>query len=301
MEVTNADRVVFPDDGITKGDVCSYYARVAERMQPFLSRRPLTVERYPKGLTGSGFMQKNAPAHYPTDLVGRHRVAKAGGGTTVYPFIESEEGIAFFANLGVLTFHMTPVTVDDMLHPDWIIWDLDPPAGQVELVRKAAHVLRALLEQFEIPTVVMASGSKGYHLRTPVGGSVGYDVASAVARGTAALAAEANPELMTLAFRKADRGNRVFVDWLRNAPLATSVVPWSLRARAGAPVAVPLAWDEVDTVEPDEIGMAAIEQRFEADPWQAAQPLDLTQPSKAVEAAVADAGIDLEPFDRFRS
>ena len=301
MELTNADRVIFPTDGITKGDVFAYYARVADRMQPFLARRPLTVERYPKGLNGKGFMQKNAPSHSPDDLVGKYRAAREGGGTTTYPVIESAEGIAFFANLGVITFHVPPATVDDMLHPDWIIWDLDPPAGQVELVRRAAHVLRALLEQFGIPTVVMTSGSKGYHLRARLSGSVGYDVASSVARGTAALAASAYPELMTLAFRKAERGNRVFVDWLRNAPLSTSVVPWSLRARPGAPVAVPLSWEEIDSVEPDQYRLLSIEQRMESDPWQASQPLDLAQQHIAVAAGVADAGIELEPFDRFRS
>ncbi|MFW2340572.1 MAG: non-homologous end-joining DNA ligase [Acidimicrobiia bacterium] len=301
MDVTNADRVVFPDDAITKGEVFSYYAKVAPRMEPFLARRPLTVERYPKGLDSRGFMQKNAPEHYPADLIGRHLVSRGDGGVTTYPYIESAEGIAFFANLGVVTFHVPPATVDDMLHPDWIIWDLDPPEGRVELVRGAAHALRELLEQFGIPTVVMTSGSKGYHLRTPLTRAVGHDVAAAVARGTAALAAAAHPELMTLAFRKAERGDRVFVDWLRNAPLSTSVVPWSLRARTGAPAAVPLAWDEVNTVDPDQIGLRSVEKRFEADPWVALEPLDLTVPSEAVSEAVVAAGIRLEPVDRFRA
>ncbi len=301
MDVTSADRVVFPDDAITKGDVFSYYAKVAQRMQPFLARRPLTVERYPKGLGSRGFMQKNAPEHYPAELIGRHLVSRGDGGVTTYPYIASVEGIAFFANLGVLTFHVPPATVDDMLNPDWIIWDLDPPEGRVELVRGAAHALRELLEHFGIPTVVMTSGSKGYHLRTPLTRAVDHDVAAAVARGTAALAAAAHPELMTLAFRKAERGDRVFVDWLRNAPLSTSVVPWSLRARTGAPVAMPLAWDEVNGIAPNQYGLRSIEERLAINPWALLEPLDLTGPSEAVSAAVAEAGIELEPFDRFRS
>lgn len=300
MDLTNADRVVFPDDGITKGDVFDYYGTVAGRLVPFLARRALTVERYPKGIGGGGFMQKNAAAHFP-DGIGRFEVPKEGGGTTTYPVVDSEEGIAYFANLGVITFHVPPVTIDEMDHPDWVIWDLDPPEGRVDLVRDAARALRAVLERFDIPTVLMTSGSKGYHLRARLDRDSEWGVVANAARGVAALAAEAHPDLMTLAFRKAERGDRVFVDWLRNAPLATSVAPWSLRARPGAPVAVPLVWEEIDTIAPDGIGLHAIEKRLEADPWAALEPIGLAATAHLVDRALDEAGIHLEPFDRFRS
>ncbi len=165
MEVSNPDRVVFPEDGITKGDVVDYYVRVADRMLPFIEGRLLSVERFPRGIEGQGFMQKNVPDHAPEELIGRHEVPKEGGGTTVYPMVDSVEGIAFFANLGVITFHVPPVRAEDEEHPDWVIWDLDPPADSVELVREAAREMRAVLETFGIETVLMTSGSKGYHLR----------------------------------------------------------------------------------------------------------------------------------------
>ena len=109
MEVSNPDRVVYPDDGITKGEVVDHYATVADRMLPFIEGRLLSVERFPRGIGGQGFMQKNVPDHAPEELIGRHEVPKEGGGTTVYPMVDSAEGVAFFANLGVITFHVPPV------------------------------------------------------------------------------------------------------------------------------------------------------------------------------------------------
>lgn len=301
VEVTNADRVVFPDDGITKGEVVDYYATVGDKMLPFLEGRALTVERFPRGIGGPGFMQKNAPDHYPEDLLGRHEVPKEDGGTTVYPVVDSVDGIAYFANLGVITFHIPPVRTDDELHPDWAIWDLDPPPGRAELVREAAVVMRSVLEDHGIPTMPMTSGSKGYHLRCRLDAKLAIDDVTFVARGVSAAAAAANEELLTVAFRKADRGDRVFVDWMRNTTRSTSVAPWSLRARAGAPVATPLSWDELGSVDPDEVHLADIEGRLSSDPWAAQEAIDLTPAVETVTRSLGDAGIELEPFDRFRS
>lgn len=301
VEVSNADRVVFPDEGITKGDVVSYYETVAGRMLPFVAGRALTVERYPKGTGGKGFMQKNAPEHFDDDLIARHEVPKEGGGTTVYPVLRTVEAIAEFANLGVITFHVPPSTADDENHPDWAIWDLDPPKGEFELVREAAVKMREVLDGFGVDTVLMTSGSNGYHLRARLDGSTDSGTAARVARGTAALAAAAYPDEMTLAFRKADRGERVFVDWLRNSPYSTSVVPWSLRARPGAPVATPISWDELDDVDPDGFVLAEALERLDTDPWGDPPEQGLEPIAEVVDGALSDAGIELEPFDRFRS
>ncbi len=301
MEVSHPDRVVYPDDGITKGDVVAYYERVADRMLPFIEGRPLSVERFPRGVGGQGFMQKNVPDHAPEDLIGRYEVPKEGGGTTTYPLVDSAEGILFFANLGVITFHVPPVRADDESHADWAIWDLDPPADRVELVREAAREMRSILDAFGIPTVLLTSGSKGYHLRARLEPVFDIDAVTLVARGTAALAAAANEDLMTLAFRKADRGDRVFVDWMRNTSRSTSVVPWSLRPRSGAPVAAPLGWDELDVIEPDGVRLGSIGDRSRKRPWSRAKPVDLTPVVDKVQSALDQADIELEPFDRFRS
>lgn len=301
MEVSHADRVIFPDDGITKRDVVDYYDRVAERMFPFVERRALTVQRFPKGIGGQGFMQKNAPDHFPDDLFDRHEAPKEGGGTTLYPVVRDEAAMPYLANQGVITFHIPPVTVDDVRHPDWAVWDLDPPEGRLEPVREAAGMLRSLLETYGIPTAVMTSGSKGYHLRARLRARSDGEVVADIARGIAALAAEANPDLLTLAFLKRERGDRVFIDWLRNHSYSTAVAPWSLRARPGAPVAAPLAWNEVDQIEPDGIHLHDVEARLDLDPWSGLEPVDLEGVADRVETDLEEAGITLEPFDRFRS
>ena len=301
MQVSNADRVVFPDDGITKGEVVAYYESVAPKMLPFVAGRALTVERFPRGTGAQGFMQKNAPDHFGDELIDRHEASKENGGTTVYPVVNKPEAIAAFANLGVITFHAPPSTVDDEWHPDWAIWDLDPPAGEFELVREGAKLMREVLEGFGVSPVLMTSGSNGYHLRLRIVPEVDGDIVARITRGTSALAVEAHPEKLTLAFRKADRGGRVFVDWLRNAPYSTSVVPWSLRARAGAPVAVPISWDELVDVDPNGIKFADVTDRFDLDPWQDIVTHDIGPVADQVDEALDKAGIELEPFDRFRS
>jgi bifunctional non-homologous end joining protein LigD len=121
-----------------------------------------------------------------------------------------------------------------------------------------------------------------------------------LARGVAAIAEAANPGLLTLAFRKAERGERVFVDWLRNAPYSTSVAPWSLRARTGAPVAAPIGWDDLQSVSPDGMRIPDVAER-DRDVWEGHDPVDMSSRVEAVASALEDAGISLEPFDRFRS
>ncbi|HEX6220976.1 MAG TPA: ATP-dependent DNA ligase [Acidimicrobiia bacterium] len=301
MDVSNAERIVFPDDGITKGDVVSYYESAADRMMPFVAQRALTVERFPKGTGSKGFMQKNAPDHFSDDLIDRHEVPKEDGGTTVYPVVKGAETIPAFANLGVITFHVPPTKVSDEERSDWIIWDLDPSSGDFDTARNAAHELRGVLERFEIDTVLMTSGSNGYHLRARLDPPLPSGETALIARGTAALGVAAHPESMTLAFRKNERGDRVFVDWLRNAPYSTSVVPWSLRARSGAPVAVPIGWEEVDDIDPNGVRLEEVSQRFGVDPWSEHRALDLVGKAEQVQSALDDAEIDIEPFDRFRS
>ena len=300
MEVSSAERVVYPEDGITKGEVVAYYEAVSEAMWPYLEDRAITVERYPKGIGEKGFMQKNAPSHFKEDLVSRHRVPKDGG-ITEYPVLAGRHAVPAFANLGVITFHVPPSTVTNPTEPDWVIWDLDPEPGTPELVKEAARQLRSILEAFGIASFLMTSGSNGYHLRARSDASLDSHEIANLARGVAALAAAAHPDLMTLEFKKVERKGRVFVDWLRNAPYSTSVVPWSLRARAGAPVATPLGWEELGAVDPDGIRLTDALDRLGYDPMQNASELDFRPIAERVAGAVDEAGIVLEPFDRFRS
>ena len=299
MTITNPDRVLFPESGLTKADVGSYYGAVADRMLPYLSDRPLTVERYPKGIDEKGFMQKNRPSHAP-DSVGAIVMDKKDG-FTEYPVVDDGDGLQFFANLSAITFHVPTGTVGDALHPDWVIWDLDPPEGSDEFVAAAATTMREFLESFDIPTQLMATGSKGFHLRAPIERNLEADRVNELARGVSALAAAAHPDQLTLAFKKADRDGKVFVDWMRNTPRATSVVPYSLRPKEHAPVAAPLAWDELSR-GPGGVILQSIDDRLsQPDPWQDGIRLDLQPIAPRVQSVLEDAGITLEPFDRFRS
>lgn len=300
MTITNPDRVLFPESGHTKADVANYYEAVADRMLPHLEDRPLTVERYPKGIGANGFMQKNRPGHAPA-FVGAVEMDKKGG-VTEHPVVNSRDGLEFFANLSAITYHVPTVTVADPRHPDWVIWDLDPPEGADGLVMAAAAAMRSFLEDLGIPTLLMSTGSKGFHLRTPIERNLDAGRVDRVARGTATLATAVHPDLLTMAFKKVDREGKVFVDWMRNMPRATSVVPYSLRAREPAPVAAPLAWDELTELGPAGVTLVSIEDRLSVpDPWEGAVPLDLEPVTAMVDTVLDDAGISLEPFDRFRS
>ena len=186
--------------------------------------------------------------------------------STVYPVIDSPDGLTFFANLGAITFHVPTVTTDRGEQPDWVVWDLDPPPGRTGLVRQAAEKMRALLDVLAVPTLLMASGSNGYHLRCRLDGSAGADAVARLARGTAELAASMHSELMTVESRKTRRAGRVFVDWLRNTPHATTVAPWSLRPRRGAPVACPIPWEDLWSVAPDGIYLGDVARL--SNPWR---------------------------------
>lgn len=300
MTITNPDRVLFPETGLTKADVADYYDDVADRMLPYLSGRPLTVERYPRGIGAKGFMQKNRPSHAPS-FVGAVELDKKDG-VTVYPVVDDRDGLAFFANLSAITFHVPTVTVTDGWHPDWVIWDLDPPAGGDDVVTAATATMRSFLDGFGVETLLMATGSKGFHLRAPIERTLDSAQVDRLARGAAVLAVEAHPDQLTTAFKKADRGGRVFVDWLRNMPRATSVAPYSLRPGVEAPVAVPLVWDELTHLGPTGVTLRSIEDRLSGpDPWGDVPRLDLSPIAERIETALDDAGIILEPFDRFRN
>jgi bifunctional non-homologous end joining protein LigD len=301
VTVSNADRVVFPEDGLTKGDVAAYYETVSDVLLCFVADRALTVERYPRGIGDEGFMQKNAPEHLTAETIGRHEVPKDGGGTTVYPVVRDREGILAFANLGVITFHVPPSTIEDPDHPDWVIWDIDPPAGRFDLARAAALALQETLDSFDVTTGLMTSGSNGYHLRSRLDGSVKAETVAGLARALAALAAHDHPSLLTLAFRKSEREGRVFVDWLRNAPYSTSVSPWSLRPRPGAPVAMPIGWAEIDAIDPNTVRLRDAPARLEAQPWAGLERLEMGVLAQPVEEALRKNEIVLQPFDRFRS
>lgn len=315
VEVSNADRVVFPQAGITKGAVVRYYERLAPRILPHVAGRPLSIRRYPKGVAAPGFFQKNVPAHYPESIArievprSRNATKKHGGrgsqaNVTLYPLVNAPEHLAYLANQGALELHVPTARASDLLHPDRIVIDLDPPSGAVQLVRRAALRIRDALAAHSLPTIPLATGSKGYHLIAAIQPRVEASRLALTLHKFATLLAAEHPDELTLAYRVALRGGRVFIDWLRNVPLASVVAPYSLRARDDASVATPLAWSEFESVAPDGFGLADCDRLLDRpDPLAelCATPCDATTFVFNVEAAFERSGLQLESFDRFRS
>jgi bifunctional non-homologous end joining protein LigD len=314
MEVSNADRVVFPEIGGTKGDVVAYYERVSERMLPHLAGRPLSMLRYPKGLSGAGFFQKNVPASYPASIERfavprssvaskRHKDPEARArNVTVYPIVREAEHVPYLANQNAIELHVPTARASSLFHPDRVILDLDPPPGATALVRRAAWIVRDALAERGLATVPLATGSKGYHLVAAIQPSVESDVLGRALQMFSTLLCAAHPDVLTLVFRVASRGERVFLDWLRNHPLATAVAPYSLRAKPRATVAAPLAWDELEALAPDAFTIDDVDRLLDRpDLVLSLAPVNAEPFVAAVSAEFDRSGLELESFDRFRS
>ncbi len=316
MEVSNPGRVVFPEIGRTKADVVAYYERIAPKALQHLAGRPLSIRRYPRGLAAPGFFQKNVPPHYPDSIerfeVPRSRAASKkhpakGGGdrdVTLYPVLHRPEDIPYLANQGAIELHVPTSRAGDLFHPDRIVVDLDPPPGPFARVRRAAYVVRDALAARGLASVPIATGSRGYHLVSPIRPSASGDAIAVALQKFAALLAARHPEELTVVFRVALRGERVFVDWLRNNPMATVIAPYSLRARPRATVATPLAWSEVETTDPDAFAIGDLDRlldRPDSLAELASAPGDADRFVAGVDAAFESSGLVLETFDRFRS
>ncbi len=265
---SSLDRVVFPDDGLTKGDVLGYYADVAELLVPELRGRPLTIERYTKGLAGGGFFQKHWQKHYPPWI---DHVELQGKTTVTYPIADTAAALVYFANQGAIALHVTTSRKDALLHPDLLVFDLDPPEGGFELVRRAARILHELLDGLGLPAFVKTTGSKGLHVVTPLDGHDGYDGVHAFCARVSARLCREHEALFTTEFYKKDRHGKLFLDTMRNGYGATVVAPWSLRGRRGAPVSAPIEWSELDdpALAADGFRLRDVRARLDArgDPW----------------------------------
>jgi bifunctional non-homologous end joining protein LigD len=315
IEVSNADRIVFPEVGRTKGDVVAYYERVASRALPYVEDRPLSMRRYPKGIAAPGFFQKNVPGHYP-ESIGRFEVPRSRAAAkkrphdkdkddvTVYPVLREAEHLPYLANQGAIELHVPTARVSNFERPDRFILDLDPPPGALDQVRRAARAARDVLARHGLATVPVATGSKGYHLVASILPTVEIHALALAAQKVATLLSAEHPDDLTTVFRIAGRGSRVFIDWLRNLPMATAVAPFSLRAKPRASVAVPLGWGELDSTSPDAFTIADVDRILDRpDPLAdlARSPIDAGPFVEAVEIAFDRSGLQLETFDRFRS
>ena len=255
FSLTNRDKVLFPDDGITKGDLIEYYAAVAPKMLPHVKNRPLTMQRFPDGIKAEGIMHKNIPTYFP-DWIARSEQPKKGG-TVTYVLANDAATLAYLAQQGSITQHVWLRTHQKPNEPDMMIVDLDPTTEDFSEVRDAALMFRSLFEDLGLVPFVKATGSRGLHVAAPIRPSVSFEVVHEVAARIAQRAIDAHPDLLTMEFYKAKRGSRIFADVHRNGFGATAVAPYSVRPLKGAPVAVPLDWKEVEDkrLKPDGFSM----------------------------------------------
>jgi len=242
--ITHPDKVLFPADGITKGELAAYYDAMAQVMLPHLRGRPVTMERYPAGIHGQGFWQKDVSKGFPSWLK-RVTVPKKGG-VVNHPIVSDRRSLEWITNQNTITHHVWVSRVPRLTFPDVCVFDLDPSIDDVAAVRRAALELRDLLEELGLPTWIKTSGSKGFHIVTPIDGKTPAAEVARFASTVGQLFVSRAPDRLTQEFSKADRGERIYVDTGRNAPGATFAAAYTVRARDGAPVSAPCTWDEIE-------------------------------------------------------
>jgi bifunctional non-homologous end joining protein LigD len=247
--ITHPEKVLFPDDGITKGELASYYEAIAPVMLPHIRQRPVTMERYPAGIGEEGFMHKDVSRGFPAWLE-RIEVPKKGG-TVHYALVNDTRSLQWIANQNCITPHVWTSRAPDLYHPDVCVFDLDPSRDEPQVLRGAALLLRDLLQELGVACWVKTSGSKGFHIVVPLDGKADFDVVGRFAHEVGARLVERDPDHLTQEFSKADRRGRILIDTGRNAPGATFAAAYAVRPRAGAPVSAPCTWKEVEEgIEP---------------------------------------------------
>ncbi|MFW5972602.1 MAG: non-homologous end-joining DNA ligase [Bacteroidota bacterium] len=269
VETSNEDRILFPDADLTKGELIDHYEAVGSVMVPHVKDRPLSMKRFPEGIEKDGFFQQKSESYFP-DWIERVEVAKEDGRIT-HAMANKTATLVYLAQLGTITPHVWLSRVDDLQKPDQIIFDLDPPeGGDFGDVRTAARNVRDYLEEHDLKTYVMTTGSKGLHVRAPIRRDHTFDEVRNRLREMAADLAECYPDALTVEHRKNKRAGRVYLDILRVAYGQTAVPPYAVRARKDAPVATPLEWSELDDVGSASFTIRDIAKRLDevGDPWE---------------------------------
>jgi bifunctional non-homologous end joining protein LigD len=262
--ITHPEKVLFPDDGISKGELAAYYEAVAPLMLPHLQGRPVTMERYPSGIGHEGFWQKSVSRGFPPWLQ-RVDVPKKEG-VVHHPLATDARSLLWMANQNAVTLHVWPSRVPDLTHPDVCVFDLDPAADDPATARAATLEVRGLLAELGLRCWVKTTGSKGFHVVVPLDGAATFDEVAAFAHRAGALLVKRHPDRLTQEFLKVDRAGRVLVDTGRNGWSATFAAAYTVRARPGAPVSAPCTWEEVEhgEVEPRSFTLRSMGRRLDA-------------------------------------
>jgi bifunctional non-homologous end joining protein LigD len=243
--ITHPEKVLFPDDGITKGELAAYYEAIAPLMLPHIRARPITMERYPAGIGKKGFIQKDVSKGFPAWLE-RVEVPKKDG-TVHHPIVSDVRSLLWITNQNCITPHVWTSRAPNLYRPDICVFDLDPSRDdEPDVLRAAALLLRDLLDEVGLPSWVKTSGSKGFHIVVPLDGKTGTGEVAGFAHRIGTILVERDPRRLTQEFSKADRGGRILVDTGRNGYSATFAAAYAVRPKPGAPVSAPCTWEEVE-------------------------------------------------------
>jgi bifunctional non-homologous end joining protein LigD len=270
IAVSHPDKLLYPDDRITKADVVGYYRDVADVMVPHLRGRPLTMRRFPDGIDANGFFQQQAAGHFPNWIHVVDIPQRSGDGTVRHVVCDDAETLVYLANQAVLEFHVWLSTIDNIDQPDRLVIDLDPPDGiRIGELRDAVRRTSDQLADAGLVPFLQTTGGRGFHVAAPLAATTSFDEVRACTRALADQLTRAHPDRFTTEQRKNKRGHRIFLDTNRNAYGQTAVAPYSLRARPGAPAATPIDPDELSRVTPQKYRLGNLRRRLasKADPW----------------------------------
>jgi bifunctional non-homologous end joining protein LigD len=264
VRLSNLKKVFWPDDGYTKADLIGYYETVAPLMLTYLRDRPIVLTRFPDGIKGKSFFQKDAPVFVPDWVRTETVYSKDSERDIKYFVLDDVESLRYVANMGTIPIHMWSARSGSLEQPDWLVLDLDPKGAPFSDVIRVALTLRKILEELELPSHPKTSGATGLHILIPMGRRYTHAESKTFARLLATLVQHELPEISTLARPLHARGGKVYVDWGQNGHGNTIVAPYSLRPLPGAPASCPLRWSEVNAkLDPARFNLKTLPKRFE--------------------------------------
>ncbi len=273
IELSNKDKILFPKSKITKGDLVSYYEKIAPYMIPLIYNHPLTLHRFPDGISKSGFYQKDVSAYFPKWIKRKGIKRRSVDEIVTYAIGNNTATLVYLANQGTLVFHIWLSTAQKITYPDRMIFDLDPSTNRSwPELKKTAKQIKKKLETYGFTPFLMTSGSKGLHITTPLTQTASFAKVRAFTKKIAEELVIENPKTLTIEMRKANRGTKIFIDTLRNQWAQLAVAPYSVRAKEGAPIATPLSWSELSNskLNPQTYTIKNIFRRLsrKKDPWK---------------------------------
>jgi bifunctional non-homologous end joining protein LigD len=247
VEITHPEKILFPEDGITKADLIDYYRRIAGQMIPHILGRPVNMQRFTSGIDREGFFQQALPENAPDWIT--HVAVKKASGIVTHLVCDNPASLVYMANQDCITPHVWLSRMDQPDKPDQMIFDLDPFEDGFEQAREGARYLKKILDQIGLKAFLKTTGSKGLHVVIPILPNQSFESVRGFAQAIASIMTENEPAKFTTEQRKEKRGERLFIDTLRNAYAHTAVAPYAVRAKDGAPVAAPLFWEELENPE----------------------------------------------------